>query len=342
MSAKNTLDILKQEVVIPDIVQNKANDAFSKIHQEAEKNAESSQISQSSYSYRKNKKKFFLTILVAALLLGTLSASASVYYNWHEILGKESQSTSVMSDTDAGVTVTVQKSVADNYYAFLSFKVEGYQPPENKQPAFQNVTYSIEDTERVSSGRDFSRNQIVKEDGTIGSNCIMEDGSMEYQIYLFSGGRKDIFQNKTIHIEFQNLGYFVDKTGNIEVEVKGTWTLDWEIQEDRTVTVELDEPLSNTGITLLEAEISPISLRITYNSPFIVWKTMPLCGVRLKDGTLLTGLSIKPDVCDRHETRFPIDRVLDIDEVDGLLFVSSYPEPGETLTEENLYIVDLP
>ena len=371
MNQDKILDFLQSEVVIPDIVQDKANNAFSQIRKEAQKSISdghmtspseiSQDISDDQYiseepllhsqtllRHRHSKKKLLLTILAATLALATISASAAVYHRWSENQKKEVEQSQILSASNLGVTVALQQSMADSYYAFCSFQVDGYQPPENRQPAFQKITYSFEGVEDTAGSRTISHGfafwyDITKEsDGTLSTNYLKSDGTLEYHINFFSRGDKDVFLDRTVHVEFQDLGYFTGKTGEIEVEVEGTWALEWNLPQARTITVPLNQPLSDTGITLLEAEISPLSLRITYDSPLIVWKSMPLTGVKLTDGTLLTGIAIKTDFSDRHETRFPIEPLLDIDNVEGLLFMESYPENGAALTEENLYIVDLP
>lgn len=47
------------------------------------------------------------------------------------------------------------------------------------------------------------------------------------------------------------------------------------------------------------------------------------------------------DVSDTYEVRFAIDRILDVNQVESLLFVKSYPEGEEEYTEDNFYVVDI-
>ena len=59
------------------------------------------------------------------------------------------------SATDAGVTVSAQQSITDNYYTYLSFKVEGYRLEDGKQPDFENVSVTVDGKQDFSSGSSF-------------------------------------------------------------------------------------------------------------------------------------------------------------------------------------------
>ena len=80
----------------------------------------------------KKRKKSFMAITVAAVIVfGTLTVGAAAYYNWSNGLSEELRideekqkmledtgmaAFSEVSCTDAGVTVTAQQSITDNYY----------------------------------------------------------------------------------------------------------------------------------------------------------------------------------------------------------------------------------
>lgn len=72
-------------------------------------------------------------------------------------------------------------------------------------------------------------------------------------------------------------------------------------------------------------------------------------GVRLKDGTLLTGVftgssyeGYVDEEGDTYRMLLGAGRLLDVEEIDALLFVKSHPQDTEgTFTEEDLYIVPL-
>ena len=72
-------------------------------------------------------------------------------------------------------------------------------------------------------------------------------------------------------------------------------------------------------------------------------------GVRLKDGTLLTGIftgssqaGYLNETEDTYYTLMGSGRILDVEEIEAILLAKSYPDSeGEAFTEDDLYIVSL-
>ena len=68
-------------------------------------------------------------------------------------------------------------------------------------------------------------------------------------------------------------------------------------------------------------------------------------GVRLKDGTIYTGISgagvtwYESEDSEQYRDISALQRVIDVDQVESLLFVKSYPEGAQMLGEDNLYFV---
>ena len=71
-----------------------------------------------------------------------------------------------------------------------------------------------------------------------------------------------------------------------------------------------------------------------------------ISGVRLKDGTYLTGLfgggksgweDLEKGI---YRSVISTNRIIDTSQVDALLFIKSYPEQDVDLSEENLYILE--
>ena len=220
---------------------------------------------------------------------------------------------------------------------------------------------------------------LVEEDGVTIYQYRGEDGSMEYHLTIYALGEKGALLNEKVHIELENLGTMI-KTEYTN-KVTGKWTFDIDLQgsdETREVTVN-NVALGDTGATVIGAEISPISIGATYNFPrktetmelpedeaveqalaagvevediettFEVPIDPPrLMGVKMKDGTLYPYIYMGPggggymdensDIC---YTRFAIDRILDVNQVEALLFEKSYAGDGVVPTEDNFYVVPL-
>ena len=432
---KDTLEVLRKDVEIPEVVQKKANEAFAMIQCEAaaekydaadykygssakvvgsiSKNGNASMNRNGSKnrgtdSMKNRSWKMVMAGAAATLAVGTLTVVSAAYLKWSAGLEKELQVTEEqkqaavdsglasfpeMSVTDGGVTVTAEQSIVDNYYAYLSFKVEGYDVEAGEEPGFDSVEVTV-DGEVVTSGSSFYDGLIsgddgrcvmadgseipVDEDGNSLIDYTMEDGSLEYRINLSGKGEKGWLIGKDVHVALTDLGVYSEKAGDVIDKVEGTWEFDWTFEGDDTSYVaEVDEALGDTGAVIKEVEVSPISLRAVYEWPRqevtetayatsteevdgeLVETTEPiehtsyvdpprLTGVKLKDGTLLKYVYMGPgsegyvdNESDQYEIRFAIDRILDVNEVQSLLFGKEILEGEEELTEEDFYVVDI-
>ena len=203
----------------------------------------------------KKRKKSFMAITVAAVIVfGTLTVGAAAYYNWSNGLSEElridEEKQKMLEDTgmaaftevsctDAGVTVTAQQSITDNYYTYLSFKFEGYELEEGKEPSIENVSVTVDGSNEFSWGGSFYGGLICGPDGRavyadgspidydqpILGHYERDDGSLEYHMVLENSGEKGSFVGKPIHVEFKNLGT-AGKAEHFPV-LDGTWVLDW-------------------------------------------------------------------------------------------------------------------
>ncbi len=58
------------------------------------------------------------------------------------------------SSTSNGITVTAGQTIVDNYFAYLTFEVEGYIPEDEYQPDFMDMKIRIDGKEpEASAGR---------------------------------------------------------------------------------------------------------------------------------------------------------------------------------------------
>lgn len=332
----------------------------------------------------KKKKGALVAIAVAAALaLGVAGAAyAAGWFGWSRDLEHEMHTTeiqrqyaeeiglaaapiaaeptdnSVTSVTENGVTVTAAQTLVDNYYAMLSFRIDGFELPEGAQPyayfsgilmdgelpplncdaGFYNGIVTGDDGSPVYDDGSPLR---FNDDGELETHYVDENGSLVYQISLSGSNEPGYYLGKEIEVVFTNFGY-MDETGVYPAVVEGDWTLRWTLTgSDAIRTVAMDTEIGGTGVILKEAEISPISLRVLVQTDG-VWegyKTMDsfypwLAGVRLKDGTVYKQLFLGPghegyydlDAC-LYDIGFGIDRILDPGEVEALVFITG-PEDG--------------
>ena len=385
MKKNDTIYTLQQNIEIPDIVTEKANMAFEQIRKDA--GSSSDKIVTYQKPVKKSRKKYVAAALIATMTVGAVSAYAA-YTNWshgmkEELRISEEQQKNLeangmaafsdASATDAGVTVTAQQSITDNYYTYLSFKVEGYQVEKGVQPDFETISVTA-DGQNVSWGGSFYDGMISGDDGMVvnadgsapeteadGSmieNYVMDDGSLEYHMILKSH-EKGFFTGKQLHVELENLGtvakaqYFPD--------IEGSWKLDMTLGgADTAKYIETNEKLGDTETIVTGVELSPVSMRITYDFPkteprmeefedengeiqTIAWPAQPpfAFGIRLKDGTVMKYISAGSESTgytseegQEYVVSFPLDRVIDPDQVEAVLFREYDEENGKQLTYE--------
>ena len=384
MKKNDTIYTLQQNIEIPDIVTEKANMAFEQIRKDA---GSSDKIVTYQKPVKKSRKKYVAAALIATMTVGAVSAYAA-YTNWSHGMKEElriseeqqknleANGMAAFSDasvTDAGVTVTAQQSITDNYYTYLSFKVEGYSVEKGVQPDFETISVTA-DGQDVSWGGRFYDGMISGDDGMLvnadgaapeteadGSmieNYVMDDGSLEYHMILKSHER-GFFTGKQLHIELENLGtvakaqYFPD--------IEGSWKLDMTLGgADTAKYIETNEKLGDTETIVAGVELSPISMRITYDFPkteprmeefedengeiqTVAWPAQPpfAFGIRLKDGTVMKYISAGSESTgytseegQEYVVSFPLDRVIDPDQVETVLFSEYDEENGKQLTYE--------
>ena len=385
MKKNDTIYTLQQNIEIPDIVTEKANMAFEQIRKDA--GSSSDKIVTYQKPVKKSRKKYVAAALIATMTVGAVSAYAA-YTNWSHGMKEElriseeqqknleANGMAAFSDasvTDAGVTVTAQQSITDNYYTYLSFKVEGYSVEKGVQPDFETISVTA-DGQDVSWGGRFYDGMISGDDGMVvnadgstpeteadGSmieNYVMDDGSLEYHMILKSH-EKGFFTGKQLHVELENLGtvakaqYFPD--------IEGSWKLDMTLGgADTAKYIEINEKLGDTETIVTGVELSPVSMRITYDFPkteprmeefedengeiqTIAWPAQPpfAFGIRLKDGTVMKYISAGGESTgytseegQEYVVSFPLDRVIDPDQVEAVLFREYDEENGKQLTYE--------
>lgn len=373
---------LQQEVEIPERVLKKYTDTLAKLPEQ--KAGDSIHVF--------SKRRMWPVAAAMALVISTVSISAAAHIQWSKGLEQKFHVTPKQrleleeikmasflgqSVTQGDVTVTVQQSIVDNYYAHLSFKVQGYKLEDGMEPGFGDISIDVGNGSEADGGWSASfydrtvreaNGAMLRPDGTpLGEGSrgyyIMEDGSMEFQVVVMSSEKGNLI-GKPIHVELKDLGVYKEKAGDIEVGAQGTWSFDWTLDgSDAVKQYQLNTSLEGSNATVLEAELSPISMFVTYTFPrqkmaetgidengqeiiCTTYQEPPaFTGVQMKDGTIYTGISngvmagYVDNDSDTYECKIALSQVIDVDQVESLLFIKSYPEGEQPLTEENLYFV---
>ena len=392
MREREILDKLQSELVIPDVVQKRAELALDRIKKEQKKKGKVMKMGEK----RRKRKSMMVLIAAAVFVLGTMTVCAA-YLHWSRGIEAQLQATEEQkqmleeeqytaplqnekgseagnnSVTDAGITITPLQSIVDSRFAWLAFQVEGYPLEEGKEPCFNDVTVVVDDnvdapisyTSSFYNGIHLNEEgKPVYEDGSPadGEIFINEDGRMEY-IIMIDATQYGSLAGKNIHEEFTDIGTVYKAAYTPDIEA--VWSFDFTLKgSDKVRTLTLSDPLGDTGATVIYAEISPISIYVRYDFPLQIEtvegvhngepitsstfvEAPPVTGVRLKDGSFqgyITngGSSGYLDDDENHEVytcSFMLNRILDTDQVDALLFRKAWPEEKRAMTEEDVYIV---
>ena len=295
---------------------------------------------------RRSGKKLLLLALAATLVVGALtgaavftrwSRSAQTVYNPPQQVKEQAEKSGlsvmledkqkevapgeVLSATDQGITITAVQSIADNQHAEITFRVEGFTLPEDRNPAMFRDSVTIDGNSHFYSSMSggFFDGTTHNKDGewVYASNgqpvasrddafqsailqWVAEDGSMEYQLFIDFQNNGESYLGKEFAIHFTGVGVGPEKGGIMEEPlVSGSWDLHWTLtgadNSESTVTITPNMEIGDSGLTLLEAEIGQKTIRAVYQSDhdWDGWKQLELLSpglgeVCMKDGSTVT------------------------------------------------------
>lgn len=269
------------------------------------------------------------------------------------------------SCTRGDVTISVDQCLVDDYFAYLSFSITGYSLEEGAEPCFGGVGVTIDGGDYQMASGSFYDGIVTDADGNaVGADgtpieeytpqYVQEDGTLQYT-YLLMGSQKGDLIGKQIHVELDGLGT-VYKAVYTPI-LTDTWTFDWTLAGASSAKeITLEESLGDSGATLIYAAISPISIVVHYDFPYqtheesatdengetatstFMNEPPTLRGVRLKDSTMFSYLcdggseGYEADDLNTYYSIQALNRVIDVDEVDALLFYDANTgEAGDDL-----------
>ena len=328
------------------------------------------------YKYSEKKKIIKLSkgMSVAAcicfILLATATAAAAIHHFWGRGMSGTLKSTDVQQQTlteqgqaivypeltdyssyqvtDQGVTISPDTVVVDEMFAYVSFKVSGFDISDKEEPGADVNYYLGDDKDSQSSWVNGSSSfydgimiddngmgvyedgSPLEQDGFIG-HYLDENGDLEYVIQIQAVDGLNSILGNTLHVDFSSLGIYPGKA-DYEERVKGNWNFELElptVSNAQTITVNKDVPNSNCTITTID--ISPVSITVNYkvNKPTDQHEDVigipEFTGFVMKDGTRMpfvanggsygfTDKSEENAVCSSA-----FDRVIDIEDVKSLI-----------------------
>ena len=351
---------------------------------------------------KKNKysgRKLLLVGLAAVMLVATLTGAA-VFTRWsrtaqtrfnpsqdikeqaeksglsvmlEETRGAENPN-EVLSVTDQGITITAVQTIVDNYRAQITFRIEGFEVPENEYPhVWPTVTIDGKQDFYGSQGGSFFDGTTMNEDGervyvstgepvrhrddqfqSVILDPVTDDGSLEYTHSFTFDETDGRYIGKEIVFTFNGIGFESDqKAGMSEPQVAGSWVLKWTLTgADTSITVTPNAEIGDSGVILLDAEIGQLSIKTRYQAKDL-WEgwdelvTLPqgVQGVRMKDGSeyrcgaSTCGFEDQENMIYFMESDM-FDAILDISQVESLMFHKGWEtdENGE-LTIQTFYYI---
>ena len=202
-------------------------------------------------------------------------------------------------------------------------------------------------------------------DGSIVMHYVNEDGTMEYRISMMAS-KDGSFIGKELHVELQGLGvYEEEKASDVAVKVDGDWAFDLTLPgSDQAQTFELNAELSGSGATVSKVVLTPLSATISYDFPYeeeteigtnengeeTISHTFAeppyFLGFRMKDGSDIYAMGggssgYEDENKEVYQVVESYERVVDVNQIESLLFKKSSPQEERALTDEEMYIVPL-
>ena len=323
-------------------------------------------------------RKMMLAVMAAVLLLAMLTGAA-VFARWsvtaqnrykpsEEVKAqaeksglsvmleetKEADPNEVLSVTDQGITITAVQTIVDKYHAEITFRIEGFELPEDEDPyvcptvtidgdlffygsqsgGFYDGTTRNENGERVYASTGEPVKSRDDEFQSVILDWVADDGSMEYTHYISFNETDGRYFGKEIVFTFNSIdiqGH--QKAGPSIPQVEGNWELKWTLTgADNNIQCTPNAKIGDSDVVLLDAEIGQLSVKTRYQLKdyWEGWNelvTLPqaVCGIRMKDGSEHICIPSTSGFEDQENMIYFIestmfDAILDVSQVESLMF----------------------
>ena len=351
---------------------------------------------------RYSSRKLMLIALAAAIMLVTLTGAA-VFTRWsttaqnrynpsqdvkeqaqqsglsvilEETSGDENPN-EVLSVTDQGITITAVQTIVDKYDAEITFRIEGFELPEDSDPyVWPIVTIDGDLFFYGSQGggfydgttRDENDNWVYASTGepvrsrddefqSVILDWVADDGSLEYTHYISFDETDGRYFGKEIVFTFNSIDIQSpqQKAGPSIPQVEGNWELKWTLTgTSDSITIAPNAKIGDSNVILLDAEIGQKTIRTRYQVDDywegwnqIVELPQAIDGVHMKDGSEYLCYSTTYGFEDQENMIYFIestmfDAILDISQVESLMFHKGWEadENGE-LTVQTFYYIPI-
>lgn len=301
---KKNSNIFQDDIKVPEIVLQKADEAFAGIQTEGRSTMKKN-------NHTDNRKHTFwknpaaVAACACIIVAGSVTAGAAVHHVWSRgmqgavqatdtqqkeltdkgaaVVLKEQDDYSKLAVTDNGVTITPETIIVDENFAHIAFSVKGYDLAEGDEPGFDEWDIGVKDDKEGSSVQaygsfydgivsDENGNPVyedgssLKEDeqGQIISHYVDEDGNLEYVASIGVADWNDSLLGKTIVCKLKDLGTLYKTRFTLAKE--GSWNFEIKLPDVSTASnIKVAKSIENMPFTVENIELSPISIKINYS-----------------------------------------------------------------------------
>ena len=301
---KKNSNIFQDDIKVPEIVLQKADEAFAGIQTEGRSTMKkNNQTENRKHTFWRNPAA--VAACTCIIVAGSVTAGAAVHHVWSRgmqgavqatdtqqkeltdkgaaVVSKEQKDYSKLAVTDNGITITPEAIIVDENFAHIAFSVKGYDLAEGDEPGFDDWNIGVKDGKEGSSVQayggfydgivsDENGNPVyedgssLKEDeqGQIISHYVDEDGNLEYVASIGVADWKDSLLGKTIVCKLKDLGTLYKTRFTLAKE--GNWDFEIKLPDVSTASnIKVAKGIENTPFTVDDVELSPISIKINYS-----------------------------------------------------------------------------
>lgn len=301
---KKNSNIFQDDIKVPEIVLQKADEAFVRIQTEGRSTMKkNNQTENRKHTFWRNPAA--VAACACIIVAGSVTAGAAVHHVWSRgmqgavqatdtqqkeltdkgaaVVLKEQDDYSTLAVTDNGITITPETIIVDENFAHIAFSVKGYDLAEGDEPGFDDWDIGVKDGKEGSSVQvyggfydgivsDENGNPVyedgssLKEDeqGQIISHYVDEDGNLEYVASIGVADWKDSLLGKTIVCKLKDLGTLYKTRFTLAKE--GNWDFEIKLPDVSTASnIKVAKGIENTPFTVDDVELSPISIKINYS-----------------------------------------------------------------------------
>lgn len=301
---KKNSNIFQDDIKVPEIVLQKADEAFAGIQTEGRSTMKkNNQTENRKHTFWRNPAA--VAACTCIIVAGSVTAGAAVHHVWSRgmqgavqatdtqqkeltdkgaaVVSKEQKDYSKLAVTDNGITITPETIIVDENFAHIAFSVKGYDLAEGDEPGFDDWNIGVKDGKEGSSVQayggfydgivsDENGNPVyedgssLKEDeqGQIISHYVDEDGNLEYVASIGVADWKDSLLGKTIVCKLKDLGTLYKTRFTLAKE--GNWDFEIKLPDVSTASnIKVAKGIENTPFTVDDVELSPISIKINYS-----------------------------------------------------------------------------